>query len=213
MITSYIGLIERRYAALLDEDGRQFLDFARDGARRMDLMVLDLLEFSRVGRVRTPLAQVALAETVAAAAENLRLPIEESGTTLSIPADLPVVTGSASELVRLFQNLIGNAVKYRQPDRPLMVTVTAERSGSGWTCTVADNGIGIAPEYFDRIFDIFQRLHTRNEYEGTGIGLALCRKIVEHHGGHIWVESEPGQGSRFRFTLADRPVQSTVTAP
>ncbi|EME70269.1 Signal transduction histidine kinase [Paramagnetospirillum caucaseum] len=201
MITSYLGLLERRYTALLDEDGRQFLDFARDGAKRMDLMVLDLLEFSRVGRVRDPLATVALADVIAAALDNLRMPIEESGATLSIPADLPTITGSGGELVRLFQNLIGNAVKYRHPDRPPVITVSAQRGDRVWVCAVADNGIGIAPEYFERIFDIFQRLHSRNEYEGTGIGLALCRKIVEHHGGRIWVESEPGKGSCFRFTL------------
>jgi light-regulated signal transduction histidine kinase (bacteriophytochrome) len=204
MITSYLGLIQRRYEAALDEDGRQFLDFARDGAMRMDRMVLDLLEFSRVGRVRDSLARVDLAEIIAIAAKNLDVPIAESGATLSIPHGLPVVNGSGSELVRLFQNLIGNAVKYRHPDRPPVVAVWAERDASAWVCTVADNGIGIAPEYFDRIFDIFQRLHARSEYEGTGIGLALCRKIVEHHGGRIWVESEPGKGSRFRFTLADR---------
>ncbi|ARJ64400.1 PAS domain-containing sensor histidine kinase [Magnetospirillum sp. ME-1] len=202
MITSYLGLIQRRYEAALDEDGRQFLDFARDGATRMDRMVLDMLEFSRVGRVRDPLTRVDLAEVIAIAARNLELPIQESGATLSVPQGLPAVTGSAGELIRLFQNLIGNAVKYRHPDRPPAVAVWVERHRDGWVCTVADNGIGIAPEYFDRIFDIFQRLHARSEYEGTGIGLALCRKIVEHHGGRIWVESEPGQGSRFRFTLA-----------
>ncbi|CUW41481.1 Putative signal transduction histidine kinase [Magnetospirillum sp. XM-1] len=204
MITSYLGLIQRRYEAALDEDGRQFLDFARDGAARMDRMVLDLLEFSRVGRVRDPLTRIDLADVIAIAAKNLELPIKESGATLAVPQGLPAVTGSGGELVRLFQNLIANAVKYRHPDRPPAVAVWAERDASGWVCTVADNGIGIAPEYFDRIFDIFQRLHARTEYEGTGIGLALCRKIVEHHGGRIWVESEPGQGSRFRFTLPDR---------
>ncbi len=205
MVTSYMGLLERRYAAQLDEDGRQFLDFARDGARRMDKMILDLLEFSRVGRIRDPLGRVSLADAVAAALGNLRLPLEESGAELTIAADLPEVNGSANELVRLFQNLIGNAIKYRQPDRPLRVSIGMERGEEEWICTVADNGIGIPEEYFERIFDIFQRLHTRNEYDGTGIGLALCRKIVEHHGGRIWVESEPGQGSRFHFTLADPP--------
>ncbi|KIL99298.1 Phytochrome two-component sensor histidine kinase Cyanobacterial phytochrome B [Paramagnetospirillum magnetotacticum MS-1] len=209
MITSYLSLLERRYAASLNEDGHQFLDFARDGAKRMDMMVLDLLEFSRVGRVRDALGEVSLAEVISIAEENLRLRLVESGATLSIAPDLPVVIGSHGELIRLMQNLIGNAVKYRQPDRPLMVTISAERSESGWTCTVADNGIGIAPDYFERIFDIFQRLHSRSEYEGTGIGLAVCRKIVEHHGGRIWVESEPGVGSRFRFTLADQPAQSS----
>ncbi len=205
MISGYMGLLDRRYAVHLDEDGRQFLEFARDGARRMDKMILDLLEFSRVGRIRDPLGRVSLGEAVAAAVENLRLPIEESGAELSIADDLPEVTGSANELIRLFQNLIGNAVKYRQTDRPLRVSIEVERGEAGWICTVADNGIGIAAEYFERIFDIFQRLHARSEYDGTGIGLALCRKIVEHHGGRIWVESEPGQGSRFHFTLADSP--------
>jgi light-regulated signal transduction histidine kinase (bacteriophytochrome) len=168
----------------------------------MDGMVLDLLEFSRVGRQREPMEPVPLAEVIAAAEGNLRMPIAEAGASVTVPEGLPVVTGSRGELERLFQNLIANALKYRHPDRPPAIAVTVEAiDGGGWLCTVRDNGIGIAAEYFERIFEIFQRLHTRAEYEGTGIGLALCRKIVEHHGGRIWVESEPGRGSSFRFTI------------
>jgi light-regulated signal transduction histidine kinase (bacteriophytochrome) len=167
----------------------------------MDMMVLDLLEFSRVGRVRDALGEVSLAEVISTAVENLRLPIEESGASVSIPPDLPVITGSNGELIRLMQNLIGNAVKYRQPDRPLVITISTDRGDSGWTFTIADNGIGIAPDYFERIFDIFQRLHSRAEYEGTGIGLAVCKRIVERHQGSITVESEIGKGSVFRVIL------------
>ncbi|WP_231848886.1 ATP-binding protein [Paramagnetospirillum magneticum] len=201
MISSYLGLLGRRYTALLDEDGRQFMEFARDGAKRMDQMVLDLLEFSRVGRLRDGLGTVSLGEAASIAILNLALPIKESGGTVTVAPDLPEITGARGEMIRLMQNLIGNAVKYRQPGRPLTVTVSAERNHDGWTLTVADNGIGIPPDGFERIFDIFQRLHSRADYEGTGIGLAVCRKIVEHHGGRIWVESVPGEGSRFRFTL------------
>jgi PAS domain S-box-containing protein len=202
MVTSYLGLLERRYGDVLDGDAREFLAFACGGARRMDGMVLDLLEFSRVGRQREPMEPVPLAEVIAAAEGNLRMPIAEAGASVTVPEGLPVVTGSRGELERLFQNLIANALKYRHPDRPPAIAVTVEAiDGGGWLCTVRDNGIGIAAEYFERIFEIFQRLHTRAEYEGTGIGLALCRKIVEHHGGRIWVESEPGRGSSFRFTI------------
>ena len=167
----------------------------------MDRMVLDLLEFSRVGRLSDAFAPVPLGEVIASARDNLKLIIDESGAVIAVASDLPTVTGSRSELSRLFQNLIGNALKYRSPDRAPAIHIDIKANSGEWTISVEDNGIGIAAEYFDRIFDIFQRLHTRNEYEGTGIGLALCRKIVQHHGGRIWIASTPGEGSTFFFTL------------
>jgi len=201
MISSYIDLFRRRYGDRIDGDGDTFLEFARDGARRMDHMVRDLLDFSRVGRRGDPPTTLALTEVVEAALRNLAPAIEESAATVSVVEGLPEVTGSRSELIRLIQNLVGNAIKYRHPDRPPRVTLTAEALPGEWQFAVADNGIGIEPQHFERIFEIFQRLHTRERYDGTGIGLAVCRKVVAHHGGRIWVQSEPGVGSTFTFTL------------
>ncbi len=201
MISSYITLLERRYPDAFNDDGREFLQFARDGALRMDRMVLDLLEFSRVGRVSDPFAPVSLAEVAFVAVGNLALIIKEHSADVAIAADLPTVTGSREELIRLLQNLIGNALKYRHPERPPAISIAAKAAEHEWVVTVADNGIGIDAEYFKRIFEIFQRLHSRTEYEGTGIGLAICKKIVQHHGGRIWVESNPGEGATFFFTL------------
>jgi PAS domain S-box-containing protein len=187
-ISSYVTLLERRYGDRLDDDAREFIAYAKDGARRMDQLILDLLEFSRIGRHSGPPSPVDLGAAVAQACTNLRGAIEASGATVTVSPDLPVVVGNHGELVRLFQNLIGNAVKYRKPSLPPAVRIEWRRDGREWIVSVVDNGIGIAPEYFDRIFRIFQRLHTRDEYEGTGIGLAICKKIMEHHGGRIWVE-------------------------
>jgi len=203
MISSYIALLGRRYGEVLNEEARDFLGFATEGAKRMDRMVLDLLEFSRVGRMSDPFAPVPLEEIVATAIANLKVAIDENAAEITVAADLPTVTGSHGELVRLLQNLIGNALKYRDPNRSPVVTISARRDERAWVVAVDDNGIGIAPDYFERIFDIFQRLHTRDKYEGTGIGLAVCRRIVEYHGGRIWVESNPGIGSTFLFTLPD----------
>jgi PAS domain S-box-containing protein len=201
MVNSYIGLLERRYASLFDQDAREFIAFARDGAKRMDGMILDLLEYSRVGRIGDPLAPVALGDIVETAIGNLGLNIVESGATVTVAEGLPTPMGSWSELVRLMQNLIGNAVKYRHPQRPPVVSVGVAEGDGEWVISVTDNCIGIDPQFFDRIFSIFQRLHTRDQYEGTGIGLAICRKIVLRYGGRIWVESQPDEGSTFFFTL------------
>ena len=203
MVSSYITLLERRYGQFLDEEGHEFISFARDGAQRMDRMVLDLLEFSRVGRLSDAFSPLPLAEVIGAAVKNLALMIKEGSAEIVVADNLPMVTGARDELIRLFQNLIGNAVKYRHQDRPPVIRIACQKCDDGWQCSVADNGIGIAEEYFDRIFGIFQRLHTREQYEGTGIGLAICKKIVQHHGGRIWVESQTGQGSTFFFTIQD----------
>ena len=201
MVSSYVDLLGRRYGDRLDADAREFITFAKDGATRMDRLVLDLLEYSRIGRITRPMVAVPLGTVFDRVTRALRAKIDEAGARLVVPSPLPTVLGDGDELVRLFLNLIGNAVKYRGADRPPVVTVTAERHDMGWTVTVADNGIGIEPQYFERVFLIFQRLHKRGEYEGTGIGLAICKKIAEHHGGRIWLDSTPGQGSAFHVAL------------
>jgi len=203
MISSYLSLIERRYAPVLDEDGRQFLDYARDGARRMDRLVLDLLDYARIERGGDPFGPVDVGSALDQAIRDLGSAIAECDAQISIerPSAPATVMGDAAQLARLFQNLIGNALKYRLPDRPCAIRVTCSRQGTDWRCDVADNGIGIEPAYFERIFRIFQRLHPQGRYDGTGIGLAICKKIVDRHGGRIWVDSVPGEGSVFSFTL------------
>jgi light-regulated signal transduction histidine kinase (bacteriophytochrome) len=200
-VTSYIQLLEKRFREKLGDDGREFIAFAVDASRRMQAMIRDLLEYSRVQTREAETHPVDLDRVVAVVRRNLATALDEAGGGLSAEDGLPIVPADEAQLVRLFQNLIGNAIKYRHPDRAPEVTVAAERRGAHWLFRVRDNGIGIDPKYFDRIFGVFTRLHTREEYEGTGIGLALCKRIVERHGGTIWVESEPGSGSTFLFTL------------
>ena len=212
-INSYLALLQKDLAGTLDADAGECMAFVRQGAQRMDRLIVDLLEYSRVGRRTRPFARRAAGVIVAAARDNLAAAIAEAGATVEIAPDLPVLWGDDAELTRLFQNLIGNAVKYRIPGRPPVIRVACAgveapveapveaQVEAGWRFTVEDNGIGIAPEHFDRIFGIFQRLHGREDYDGTGIGLAVCKKIVEHHGGRIRVESEPGRGSVFSVHL------------
>ncbi|TAN61284.1 MAG: PAS domain S-box protein [Magnetospirillum sp.] len=202
MVSSYVDLLGRRYGDRLDEDAREFIAFAKDGATRMDHLVVDLLEYSRIGRRTRSMAAVRLDTVLDRVTLALQAKITETGARIVMPPPpLPTVLGDGEELTRLLQNLIGNAVKYRAPERAPVVTVGVERQGPFWDVSVDDNGIGIDPQYFERIFLIFQRLHKRGEYEGTGIGLAICKKIVEHHGGRIWLESTPGKGSAFHVTL------------
>jgi len=203
MISSYLSLIERRHAAAFDEDGRQFLDYARDGARRMDRLVLDLLDYARIERGGNPIVPVDVRASIDQAVRDLGSAIAEGEARIAIdePASPAVVMGDGAQLARLFQNLIGNALKYRLPDRPSEIRIACRRQGTDWRFDVADNGIGIEPAYFERIFRIFQRLHPQGRYDGTGIGLAICKRIVDRHGGRIWVESVPGEGSVFSFTL------------
>ncbi|TAN45522.1 MAG: PAS domain S-box protein, partial [Rhodospirillales bacterium] len=201
MVSSYLTLVERRYKDVLDKDGLDFIDFAVDGAKRMTGMIQGLLEYSRVNRKGQSFRPVDLETAAKDALVNLSLLLGESGGSVDI-SHLPEVEGDPGQLMRLMQNLIGNALKYRSPERAPKVAVSAKRDDDHWIVTVADNGIGIAPGDHGRLFQVFQRLHSRNQYEGFGIGLAVCRRIVERHGGRIWVESEPGQGSRFNFTLA-----------
>jgi signal transduction histidine kinase len=199
MISSYTQLLMRRYGAMFDQDAKAFMAFIVDGAARMKQLIEDLLAYSRVGtRGRDPEptdAQGALEQALA----NLRAAVEATGATVTNDA-LPTVRADASQLVQLFQNLVGNALKFRGRDAP-RIHVGAQRKDTEVVLSVRDNGIGIDPQYFERIFVIFQRLHSKAEYDGTGIGLAICKKIVDRHGGRIWVESQPGQGSTFYCTL------------
>ena len=201
MIVSYLQLLERRYGEKLDAEGRQFMDFAVDGGRRMQTLIQDLLAFSRVGTRTKPFQPVDLGHALAGALANLQVVIGETGATITHDT-LPTVTGDATQLTLLLQNLISNAIKFRGKEPP-KIHVSCERGAHEWHFGVRDNGIGIEPQYFDRIFVIFKRLHSREKYPGTGIGLAVCKKIVGRHGGQISVESEPGKGSAFSFTIAD----------
>jgi len=201
MITSYLGLIERQLKDGMDADTRSFFDFAMGGAKRMDRLILDLLEYSRVGRSKTSLQPLPLTEVVEEALLNLTVAINEAGAQVATAEGLPTVMGDRLELVRLFQNIVGNAVKYRLADRPCRVQINWQLQGREWVLSVRDNGIGINPRDFERAFGVFQRLVQKDQYEGTGIGLAVCKKIVEHHGGRIWIESEPGESCTFLFTF------------
>ena len=202
MINSYMNLLERALDDKLDDETRGFIGFAACGVQRMDQMLVSLLEYSRVGRKGEPMEPLVGRQSVDEALSFLAPEIEAIGATVRLSGDWPQIVVSRNEFTRLWQNLIGNALKYRAADRVPEVEVTVAPEDGGWRFCVADNGIGIDPQQFDRLFKVFQRLHSRDQYEGTGIGLAVARKIVERHGGRIWVESEgEGQGCRFIFTL------------
>ncbi len=198
-IASFCQALQTRYHGQLDERADQYIDFAVDGAKRMQTLINDLLAFSRAGRSGREQQLVDLSDVVAEAQSALAGALNESGTSIVV-GELPSVLGDRTQLTSLFQNLIGNAVKFRGAEPPV-VRIDALRHGNEWQLSCADNGIGIEPEYAERIFLIFQRLHSREAYEGTGIGLALCRKIVEYHGGHIWLDTNHAGGACFRFTL------------
>ena len=205
IVAGYAELLGRRYGGTLDQDADEFIGYTIDGVRRMQRLINDLLHYSRVGTKGKEPAPTDVGEVVDEALRNLGPRIEEAHA--EVTADpLPTVPADEGQLIQLFQNLIGNAVKFRG-DQPPRVHVGAEQRNGEWEFSVADNGIGIEDDYRDQIFEIFQRLHARDEFEGTGIGLAICRKIVDRHGGRIWVESAPGRGSTFRFTI---PVESRI---
>ncbi|MFI0366339.1 ATP-binding protein [Actinomadura sp. 1N219] len=187
-VASFCQMLERRYGDQLDERGRRYIEFAVDGAKRMQALINDLLSFSRAGRLTDLEESVDLNDAAQRALDNLAALREETGARVDV-GDLPSVPGDRTQLVQLFQNLVGNAIKFRRPDEPPRITVDARRAGGEWEFRCADNGIGIEPRHADRIFLIFQRLHPRDEYTGTGIGLALCKKIVEYHGGRIWLDT------------------------
>ena len=201
MVASYTQLLSRRYKGKLDSDADEFMAFATDGASRMQRLIQDLLAYSRVATKGNELRNTSSEETLQQALLNLRGAIEESGALVTHDP-LPAVLADEMQLIQLFQNLVGNAIKYQRPGVP-RVHISATRDGAEkWAFSVQDNGLGIDPQYFDRIFGMFQRLHKRDEFAGTGIGLAICKKIVERHGGSISIESQPGHGSTFRFELA-----------
>jgi signal transduction histidine kinase len=204
-VASFCQLLEKRYGDKLDDRGHEYIGFAVDGAKRMQVLINDLLTFSRVGRLNTTNSDIDLDSTVNSALDNLATAIEESGAQIVLPDDpLPHVSGDPTLFVMLWQNLVGNAVKFRRPDEPPRIVVECEpgpESEGEWLFTVTDNGIGIGEEFVDKVFVIFQRLHGRDVYTGTGIGLALCKKIVEYHGGTIWIDSSYSEGTRFHFTL------------
>lgn len=205
MVTCFVQLLAQRYKDKLDRDANEFIDFAADGATRMYQLINDLLDYSRVGTQGTPLKLVDCEEVFHKSVDNLRVAMEESGAEVTHDP-LPKAVADSSQLEQLFQNLIGNGIKFHGEESP-RIHISATPNGGYWVFSVRDNGIGIAPEYKERIFVIFQRLHVKDKYPGTGIGLAICKKIVERHGGHIWVESEPERGATFYFTLPKEGVQ------
>ena len=201
MVASYTQLLSRRYKGKLDSDADDFIAFAVDGAGRMQRLIQDLLTYSRVGTKGQDLLETSSEEALQHALINLRGSIEASGAQVTHDP-LPIVTADEMQLIQLFQNLVGNAIKYQSPGVPKVHISAIQNGGKKWMFSVKDNGLGIDPQYFEKIFGMFQRLHKREEFAGTGIGLAICKKIVERHGGSIAVESEPGKGSTFSFALA-----------
>ncbi|HEU0131121.1 MAG TPA: ATP-binding protein [Mycobacteriales bacterium] len=211
MVTSYCALLVGEYADQLDENAREYLGFAADGATRMRTLIDDLLDYSRVGWEAGPATPVPLDEVFAEAVQDLRPAIAAAGADVAL-APLPVVRGDRAQLRRVAANLLANALKFRAEGRRPLVAVSAERTGARVTVSVADNGIGIAEQHRERVFVMFKRLHGRAAYPGNGIGLALCKRIVELHGGTVWAEAAPDDGSVFRFTLAAAPDVVAVPA-
>ncbi len=198
-ITSYLGLVKDRYAGDLDHTAQEFVEYAVDGADRLRALINDLLEYSRVNVQERPLESVNCNNAINTALRSLNQAIERNRAVIEC-SPLPTVIGDESQLYRLFQNLLSNALKFRSSEAPV-IRVWAELKSDEWIFAVQDNGIGIAPEYRDKVFGMFSRLHSRSQYEGTGVGLALCSKIAQRHGGRIWVESDVGKGATFRFNI------------
>jgi signal transduction histidine kinase len=199
MVSSYVQLLARRYQGKLDTDADEFIGFAVDGAKRMQGLINDLLTYSRVGTKGKPFETTDCNRVLSEALLNLSAATEESGAVITND-NLPTVMADKTQMVQLIQNLVANAIKFHNEDHPC-IHVSSEQKNGTWVFSVSDNGIGIDSEYYDRIFAIFQRLHGKSEYPGTGIGLSVCKRIVERHGGRIWVDSEFGKGSRFYFTM------------
>lgn len=203
MIRSFLQLLQRRYGGQLDSDADEFIEFAVDGARRMQGLINDLLEYSRVTTTGKEFNNIKMEESLEKALINLSVSTEENNASITHDS-LPIIYGDYSQMIELLQNLIGNAIKYHS-EKTLHIHISAQKEDKQWLFSIKDNGIGIDSQYADQIFMIFRRLHTNEEYKGTGIGLAITKRIVERHGGKIWVESEPGKGTTFYFTL---PIKS-----
>jgi len=207
MVTSYLQLIERRYKDRLDQDAHEFIGYAVDGAARMQDLINDLLSYSRVNTRTHPFHSVDCNQVLQQVLQSLQLVIDESGAKIEY-SDLPLVQGDSIQIIQVFQNLLSNGLKFHGAAPP-QIAIGAELQQGIWKFWVRDHGIGLDMQYAERIFVIFQRLHSRTEYEGTGVGLAICKKIIERHGGQIWVESTLGQGTTFYFTLPE----TTPTGP
>lgn len=200
-VASCVQLLQKRYEDQLDEKAHEFIAHAVDGTKRMQTLINDLLAYSRISTHAEVFASTNCDMVLQEALANLMVAIAESDAVVTRDA-LPMVSGDATQLTQLFQNLVGNALKFRG-ERPPKIHIGVVRRNGDWRFSVADNGIGMEPQYFERVFLVFQRLHTRKEYQGTGIGLAICKKVVERHGGRIWAESEAGRGSTFCFTIPE----------
>ena len=199
MIRTFAEYLAADYRGRLDSQADEFIEHIVRGAARMDTLIVDLLDYSRAGQAELTRTRVELGEVVVEALDALRVAVTESGAKIE-SGDLPAVLADRGQITQLFQNLLGNGIKFRRKPTPV-IRVEAARKGDDWVVSVSDNGIGLEPEHAERIFKAFKRLHTTSEFPGTGIGLAICKMIVERHGGRIRVESEPGKGSRFLFTL------------
>ena len=198
---NFTSLLAEEHGESLDADARKYMDFIIDGSQRMHMLVSDLLDYSRAGQDDTGGVEFASGEKLNMALENLSEAIKETGARVTVDDDFPVITVNPVRFMRLLQNLIGNGIKYRKDGAAPEITVRVSSWDDMWQFSVEDNGIGIQEEYLDQIFEIFKRLHHKNEYSGTGIGLAVCKKIVDSFGGDIWVQSAFGQGSVFSFTV------------
>ncbi|MFG2424844.1 ATP-binding protein [Streptomyces sp. NPDC048448] len=210
-VSSFTQLLQRRYGGQLDDRADQYIDYAVDGANRMQTLINDLLAFSRVGRVHDAPQSVDLNSVMKRSLSALSVSIEEAGAVITRD-ELPALVADPTQMGTLWQNLIGNAVKFRRPQQSPAIHVSAEQDGALWRFSVTDNGIGIAPEYAEKVFVIFQRLHTKDAYNGSGIGLAMCKKIVEFHGGTISVDPEYTAGTRITFTLASEPPETDLAS-
>jgi light-regulated signal transduction histidine kinase (bacteriophytochrome) len=200
MVTGFLSQIERKYSPLIDDTGKKYINFAVDGAKRMRQIILDLLEFSRIGRNTGDMEELDLNVLMQDICTLFQKQIEEKDAVIAVD-ELPVLAGYKAPLRQVFQNLIGNALKYSKCNGQVKIHIAAIELSNDWQFSVSDNGIGISKDYFEKIFIIFQRLHNKDEFSGTGIGLAVTKKVIENHGGKIWVESTEGKGSVFYFTI------------
>jgi light-regulated signal transduction histidine kinase (bacteriophytochrome) len=202
MVSGFLGLLEKKYSDSLDEQGKSYIYRAKDGADRMSILIKDLLEFSRSGNKAAKKEPVDMAVVMDLVKKDLSIVVADTNSIINIPDFLPVVTGTQSALYRLFLNLISNGIKFRKKDTAPEVTLNIEELPEFWSFTLKDNGIGVAEKDQPKLFQAFQRLHRREEYPGTGLGLVTCKKIVETHGGKIGMTSEAGEGTAFHFTLS-----------